>query len=71
MMSTAVAMAKRPKFQSKFIKKYNEQLQVKNPIKTRIITAFVLSAVGDVICQSLIERPALQRKQKLGQLKEK
>ena len=40
---------------------YMNQIQVKNPAKTKIITAFSLTCLGDIIAQTCIERPALKR----------
>ena len=36
------------------MKSYKYHLEVRNPIKTKMITAFVLSSVGDVVCQYLL-----------------
>ena len=42
---------------------YLHQIQVKNPAKTKILTAFSLISLGDFITQVAIERPRLKREE--------
>ena len=37
-------------------KKYELQARIKNPVKTKMITAFCLFSLGDITCQFLFEK---------------
>ena len=40
----------------RFCDAYVEQLRVKNPIKMKMFTTFMIYCLGDITCQAFIER---------------